>query len=479
MAYEKWWVGIAFGYRPDDPDPVYTDITSRVETIASPIDVTAGDTRETTGDGGSMSIRLDNRDQAFTPGNALSVYAPNVKSGVRIWIRETIGTLTFDLFQGFVEWPEIDSWTASTESAPRSQSITITAVDRLGRLRNSRRFISTLNAHIRGVGPSKGLVAYWPLNDGGAPADSVPSGLPLAERFVQQAFGVIDPTDPSTPSITYATAEPPPGDDVSYIEFAPARDVSTPGLVEITSYYALQGDATWLTISSSDVLTMVVWVRIPRPPGETTASLAEIMSLNSSTMYAALYLTTASRLEARASASTTADWATSTIAYDGRPGDAWVPIALRVGPSAGTAELWVGRSQTIGTVAVVTPGPVTAVTVDFGASFTGALAAAQIYLGAADDFTYGDFLEQQVVGLGGLDQQTTGERIRSILTYAGVPESEQAHIDDGVSVMQPASLAGQSPADAIGEAVETEQGAIYVRGDGVIDFADRRRRYNI
>jgi hypothetical protein len=83
------------------------------------------------------------------------------------------------------------------------------------------------------------------------------------------------------------------------------------------------------------------------------------------------------------------------------------------------------------------------------------------------------------MGLFGLERQSTGERIRTILQYAGVDPSELGRIDNGASLMQVARMAGRGPMDLVAEAVATEQGEFYADGSGLPVFTGRVRLYNI
>src|SRR2546423_12299295 len=108
----------------------------------------------------TLAVVLDNRDHRFTFGNVSSPLSPNWKPGRRIRCYEVIGNRRFDVFSGYIQPPETDDWAESGAD----QYMTLTAVDRLGRLGTARTMISTLAEHIIYNGGSS-LVAYWSLLD--------------------------------------------------------------------------------------------------------------------------------------------------------------------------------------------------------------------------------------------------------------------------------------------------------------------------
>jgi hypothetical protein len=110
--------------------------------------------------------------------------------------------------------------------------------------------------------------------------------------------------------------------------------------------------------------------------------------------------------------------------------------------------------------------------------WAGGIAHVQLYVGAPGDFTVADYLAQARMGQLGLEYQTTGQRINTILDYAGVP-GDQRLVDPGVSYMQKATLAGQDPGTALANAVAAERGRGFISGDGKYVFHDRTRIYNV
>lgn len=452
-ANESWLVEIAFASQPDAAIQIYTDVTTRVDTAKSLIVIAQGDTAETT-DEGSLTLVLNNSDQAFTPGNTLSPYYPNMKSARRIRVTEVIGSYRFVLFTGYIEFPDITAWTASTASAPRDQQITFTATDRMTRLANARPFLSTLGEHIAYSGTP---AAYWPLvgTIGVNPATTTQAPL-----TVTTVYANVDAT--ANAAATAGGGSSITADDIATFRLAP----NIVGSVFAIDKY-LRGPITPISITSS-TFTAVWWMYV-----EDVAGPGGLWNFQNSTLEY-LQLAGGSTVMLQAAAGPTF----VNIAAQNIPTYKWTLVALRMTLPSGLVELWIDDdAPTTGTLGGgVVPSTVSFDDVFFANNMQGNIAYLQVYTG---DYTREQFLAQYHMGLEGLEYQTTGQRIRTVLAYAGVPAMDMNRVDRGVSVMQRASLAGKTPATLLTEASDTERGSLYVAGDGQMVFADRKRLYNI
>lgn len=449
-----------------DADPVWVDFTDRVLDVGRELTTRLGrDSELDEPEPGSMSVQLRNRDDALTPGNPTSPYYPWWKQGRRFRIREIVGYLGFDLADGYLEIPEVQVRTQDPDDTDSDVTLTVTAVDVLGRLQNAGRFLSTLAAHVRWAGGST-LLAYWPLGDAAAPVQSYPAGQPLQVRFEQNTTG-LDPTDPVLSSITFRGGTALPGDDLIPADFQPARDVTTiPGTTFMTATNSLGSSTVSYGLGAGEVMTIVVWVL-----SEEAYSFGQAIELFVSPGGAGITWNSAGTA-LRGYGSDGVNWGTESEGVS--PGlNRWVPVAVRFGFDPPVIELWMGTDVYAQTQTVTTPTPTTFTRIEIGTNWRGQIAHAQIYVGAEADWTHDDFLAQYEVGLNALERQTTGERVQSILNYAGFPASRR-DIDDGVAVMQPVSLAGKRPLEPLEEATETEQGRLFAQGGRVV-FHDRRR----
>lgn len=451
-ANESWIVEIEF------VRGIWTDVTRYVDTAKSNIFIQQGDTAETT-DEGSATFTLNNSDQRFTPGNVLGANYPNVKSGCRIRVREVIGSYNFGLFSGYIEWPEIQAWTASTASAPRDQQITINAVDRMTRLANARPFLSTLGEHILYRGGTR-LSGYWPLLASQGYNPYGPAQLPFIP-FRQRASSPVVPTGEPAIGFTGSAID---ADDVATLRLEP-NVVGTDVAVDTHTY----GLITPVTVTNN-TFTISFWVYLE------DVSTANLYWNAGDTVGATLLRL--SRVGGAWGVEAGAGPVSSFATVNALPTYKWTLVSIRMTLPSGLIEYWVNEATPV-TVTMsggVVPSTATFPVYELGVGMQGNLAHAQLYVG---DFTRQHHLDQYQMGLTGLEYQTTGQRIRTVMAYAGVLSTDLTRVDQGVSVMQVASLAGKTPATAAAEASDTERGSLYAAGDGQIVFAGRQRLLNI
>lgn len=467
-AYEAWTAEIEY------TAGVWTDVTSRVD---GTFFTESGDTPESSADTGGFTLPLRNHDQAFTFGNALSSLA--MRPGLRVRIRETANGQTFGRAFGYTAYPEIQAWTQSNAEAPREQLLMLPVIDRAAWIAQGRRMIGTLAEHIIYNGGSA-LKAYWPLREQGLPVETVetdPWTLPTTQ--VTRAAAGYYPNDPSIPSVTFAGASPIMGDDTPGIDFQPSRDMTAPIVVETVELVGYRDTA--LTLSAGQVCTLVGWVNPDAqlaPINSPVPMWLNYLDSNGSPLSGVISAAIGVNLGAWYGSAAHADWS-GTVNGPAVPSDMWFPIALRIGFSPAVLELWVGTNIFTATMTVTNANPGNVNHMRIGRSFDGSVAHVQVYIGAESDWTREHFLAQHQMGLYGGDRQTTGERIRTVLRYAGVDPGDLGAIDDGASLMQPMELAGHNPMDVIDGAVETEQGEFYADGAGQLVFADRIRLLNV
>ena len=461
-----------------DADPNWVDFTDRVLNIGQLLETWLGrDSELDKPEPGGMSVQMLNRDDALTPGNPTSDYYPWWKQARRFRIREIIGYQGFDLADGYLEIPEVQIRTQDPDDAESDITLSVTAVDILGRLQSASRFGCLLTEYIKfNAGPS--LVAHWPMTEVSGPFRSITGpAMPTVSEPAVLRWG--DPTAQSgTALLTPAATAGPRGDDGTYPQYdmevhttsgllRPARSIAT---------YATIPPGT-MTVVAGQVMTAVFWVR---SSWSATDSEADPLLIRYTTFptdgVIALVKQDGSDgtwlLEV--TGGTSASFATTAVA----PTDRWTLIGIRWGFTPNTVELWVDGTRTVGTLSFVPAG--SARMDDFympESRFDGSIAQVQVYIGDAEDYTFEMFQAQRRVGLEGFDRQTTGERINTVLDYAGFP-SGRRDIDAGTAVMQPLSLAGKRPLDPLEEAVETEQGRLFAQGGRVV-FHDRTRIHDV
>lgn len=446
---------------PPEAAPVWVDLTLRIRDQVQSVEVGIGRQNDLDQvEPSSITVLLDNSDDALTFGNTTSPYYPWWGPGLRCRLRETVAGTAMDRFTGFIQMPEETIVTAGIE-----QRVSLTAVDRLGRLAAGKAFISTLGAHIQG-GPLRNaaLKAYCPLLDASQPFTNT-VGAPVTGSF---SIGNLPPVT-RAPSFGYRAGPQIPGDDMNSLAmlqgFNDIVPVSTPSITVNLAE----------SVPVGQVVTVVAWIY--REPANTSSELPLLLSIDSDFVvvnytpgissgpnhWELLYVGDGSLVDStEGSANAT---------------NRWYLLGFQWGYNPNTLKLWVDDQQYTGTI---TTPPASATVTQLTLEASGAAAHLQCYVGVPGAFGFADFLAQRQIGLYGLERQTTGDRIRTILGYAGLNNDDFANtVDPGCSVMQRARLAGKTPLDAMREAETTEQGLLYTDGSGRVVFADRRTIYNV
>jgi len=449
---------------PDAPFPTYVDITPYVRAEQTPLTIRRGrQTELDTIQPSQLQCVLDNTDGRFTPGLTTGPYGSGFNLGCKVRYSETIGSRTFVEFTGYVEAPDDDDWQPIGYA-----EVKLSALDRLTRLGRTPPFPSTLGAHILANGGSA-LKAYYPLNELGLPVTSVVGAASPLTVVTQQNGVGFNPNNPQLPSITYGGGAPAPGDDLASIVFQPSADSGSPH----TAVYSmsLTGTlATPLTLTSGQVVTLVAWVN-----ASDYASSTRFAELDGDGLVLSGVDTGGLPLKAVGGGP---GWGGTTV--DGGPvrtGTA-MPIAARMGFNPATCELWVKSDIYTAVMSTAGPTDTTFRTLTIGNGTFGAVSHVQVYVGAPGDWDRSKFLAQVAVGFGGLEFQTTGQRVNTILDYCGVAAADRL-VDPGVTFMAPAKLATQTGAAALQTAVDTERARAFVDGTGRYVFQDRAHVLNV
>lgn len=454
-----------------DPDEteVWVDFTGRVRDVQQVMEAAFGRQNDLAqAEPAPFVIQFDNDDDALTFGNASSPYASWWGPGRKIQLQETVAGATFDVYTGYVQTPTEIVVTATGTVA--QQRVSVAALDRLGRLASSPPFPSTVGAHILGSG-NGALVGYWPLIDAAEPfADLV--GSTVVES-VDAGF-TLQPVE-QAPAVLPGEGAQLVGDDAAPVLLRPGLNAAA-----LAKYFGLRviGWPPYPSLAAGQVLTVVMWLnaKADYPTGGTWTPLTlthadGLVSIQKVDDVGGDYFRITSPLG-------TLTGNVSAAAGSAEATDRYYMLGMRFGFTTNVLELWVDDAAYTATLSGVLAGPLTIAQLD--ASAIGSMAHLQMYIGSASAWDRDDFLAQRAVGLSGLRRQTTGERMRTILGYAGVPAAEyQSTVDTGTTVMAKAELAGKTPLAALREAEATEQGLLYVNGSGRVIFKDRRTLYNI
>lgn len=446
-----------------DEDPVWVDLSDRVLDVGMPAETWEGRQTELEDvEPGRFQLQLRNRDDALTPGNPSSPY-PWFKQKRRARIREIVGYVGFDLADGFLEIPEVVVRTQEELAVDSDVTLFVSGVDVMGRLRDSRKMISALAEHVLYEGGTD-LVGYWPLTDAAQPFLGVGPELDPV-TVTRNASGTVSPFVDVQPQAGLA----PGGGEGSGIRCTVETNNGGIGYgwvrVSLPDGYAPP-------IADGEAFVAVAWYSL----GTSALLSQDILSIFIDGAGA-----TGTSIDVRRN-TTTGVWTfevtgTQTGSSDfGLVGAGQLlPIGVYYRSSTSTAELWVGAQR----LSLALAGaPLTGMSLDiFNWAFQTAydLSHWQIYVGTA--WGRSQFLEQIQQGHAPLDKQRTGDRVNTILNYAGFPAGLR-DVDPGVSVMQEATLAGKNVQQLLDEANDTERGRTFAHA-GRVKFHDRRRIYDV
>jgi hypothetical protein len=446
---------------PDSASPVWVDFTSRIrDVVQAPTLATGRQNDLEQSEPSVFAATLDNVDDALTYGNTSSPY-PWWGPGRKCRYRDVIAGTNMPLFTGYLQVPTELQATSGLE-----QRVQITAVDRLGRLGGGEPFVSTLAEHIK-YNAGTTVRGYWPYLETGPPVfreiqQRLPEGRP-------SKLGGTLATPVAAASVGFGTAPSLFADDATAALFSGGLDASNSAIDAYGVQYLLA--ASNIVVHAGETVTMVLWIRPENDPPPIPDKIC------------GLFLTQHNLQISRATTGVTlscfGSFLTGSITMPALSSDQWMPLAIRFGYTPSVFEVWLQGQQIVGTLSGSAPviELITGIIAPY--TFASSVAHVQLYSGDPSGYTFANFQAQYQMGLLGLERQTTGDRIRTIAQYAGIPVSELTQIDSGQSVMQRAQLAGQTPLDAMRDAERTEQGLLYVDGSGNLVFKDRRTLYNI
>jgi hypothetical protein len=447
---------VALDSDPDDPSPVWTDLTSRLHYGEGGSEVTVTIGRQDEQDQikpTEMQWAMRNGDNALTPNNPGSVYAGKWEQGKRCDITETVDGDTFTLGTGFLSIPDMPI------VDPRSQqAVAVTAVDWMGRAEAAPPFEGTLAEHVRSTGGP--MTLHIPLTD---PYPHMSADTTLSLHRVVVGFDTSVASEPAD-LIDAGGIAGPPGDDQSYARFEPISDGAG-----FLARSRLEG-AVDVSVGATDVLAVSVWVH-PEPDPDAFDWEGGFFRLSdgSGLIFRLAEFTTGLEFEFN-----------GTILQASRrlEKSTWRLITARANAGTGLMELWVGTDL----VASTTPaalGAFALTSIQLGAQYVGGMGHVQVRVGpAASTMTHADHLAQHRHGYRGLQRQTVAERLVTLAGYAGLPATELAVSSAASTPLQVARLAGVSPADAFRAAARAGQDTLITSGTGKITVVPRSQRYN-
>lgn len=469
-ANTSWKLEIAWSSDPDTASPAWIDVTNEVDGEVTHIHGRPSEGADI--QPGRLEFKLKNNDHTNMPGNQFSSRYPNVRLAKQVRFTRTIGGYTYLRLLG-----NITSIDPGELQAPGvEQQVAFVATDRLDRLDHSRPQVSTLAEHILYNAPSGTLKGYFPLlEQAGATQvqDLSTNSLPVLTTKIESfLFGTGVGPPPIGSLLSFGGGTALPADD----GIAPLLGTSiVNGTASVATGYLQVTLPTTIAMTNSQVLTLVVWVRMDSTLCDDATNT--IVSLGGPDVAFSLNRDVVGggplgEFYANASGAPAAK------VVAGAPGRGqWQILAgrFRLSTSANAQEIWVGSTKVQGTPTGSPPASTTFDTLRIAKYFRGSIAHVQIYVSSgSNDYTYAQHLAQIDMAGNAMQLQTTGQRIASLAAYAGVTDTD---IDTGTSVMTAASLASKTRYAAMAEAATTENGDLFMSGS-TLKFRARTRRYN-
>lgn len=461
MALPTTKVEIAFSTQPDDPSPVWEDVTMYVRALTA-IVINRGrqDQFETVQPARLSGLTLINRDGRFTPGNSSSVYYPNVKKGRKIRVSETWAGVTYRRFTGFIdEWPV--TW---ADASATVADVQITATSRTGRLGRGKTLPSIVELEYLLDGP----LAYYPLGEdtGSSRAGNVAPTTPGQMEVTVVGGG-------SAGNIIFGSAVGPTTDSLTAAAFTRIGPTAGANLV-LTSQTELRDGTVASSIlleaffqsSSTQEMGIVQADQIGFFTGQTayyigTSATGKLIGVNWLVGVPAYTIT---------SAATVTDGNIHHVALrETYNGVNTVADLFLDGVNVGTSSLVGDWTTTIHRL--VGGGGV------INSCFVGTLAHVSL-TATLTPVSDARILQHAQAGLTGFSGERSDQRIQRLAVYAGVPTSDVV-VETGLSTSVAAQdTGGQQPIALMQDVAATEGGVLFDAGDGRLTFHARSHRYN-
>lgn len=449
-------VEIAFTTGPNDPSPVWVDVTQWWR-VSPAISITRG-RQDEQGDvsPSKCTLTLDNSDGRFTAGNVASPYYPNVKKGRRLRVSAIHNAVTYRRFTGYIdEWPV--TWAdASTKVAAAA----ITASSRLARLGRGVELRSIVEEEYLLDSPA----VYYPFGDaeGTTQAGSVSATAQPFCTAVQVGSGG---------SITFGTATGPATDGITAAQFTPVNQTNGKYLRALFPSPVITATDTTLAYEcfflSSAAFDQDL-VRLDLATGFGTTSVLAIVGNKLRAASAPNAGANIYQLDSAASVN------------DGLTHHAMVTETLAGGNL--TAVLYLDGVQ-VATSTIAAAAIASRDRLQMGGSvgsgfgmLSGTLSHVAV-TGGTTAITAARALAHAQSGLTGFSGERSDQRIARLATYAGVPESETA-IETGLSTsIVNQIMNGKTALALMNDVVVTESGVLFDDRYGVLTFHGRGHRY--
>jgi hypothetical protein len=451
-------VEIAFSTQPEDPSPVYVDVTSYTRLPLAEgggINISKGrqDQYGTVAEA-RLSLTLINLDGRFTPGNVSSPYYPNVKKGRRIRISDTWNGVTYYRFTGFIdEWP-----VAWADASATVADVQITATSRMARLGHGKTLPSVIEVEYLLDNPD----AYYTLGEDAGSLQAGNGSATIQSPIAVTAFG-----GGSNANISFGSAT------------GPSTDTLTAALFTRVSASAgayLQGSLNGFTSGSDASYLLEAWFLSNQTQAMGIAQLDDAsgnLYLQLSTNASGKLVATYTSLGTAPTSVTSSATVTDGVGHH---------VAVRHTTSGGTStETLFLDGVSVGTNAFSSSQyDHTRITAGGGVNGTSAYAGTIAHVAAYTGAAISDARVQQhyLATATGFSGERSDQRIQRLATYAGVPSSDVV-VETGLSTsIVNQDTTGQQPIQLMQDVTSTEGGVLFDAGDGRLTFHARSHRYN-
>lgn len=463
MATPTLKVEIAFSTQPNDPSPVWVDVTSYTRCVTDNVSVNRGrqDHYETV-QPSKLSLTLLNEDGRFTPGNVSSPYYPNVKKGRKIRVSVTHNAVTYRLFTGYIdEWPV--TW---ADASATVADVRISASSRTASLGRARTLPSIVEIEYLADSP----MAYFPLGEETGSSNAGNVSTSVQPQMAVTPFGggtssnisFGNATGPATDGLTAALFTRVSASAGAYLLMTSPAVMIDP-LATSTGSVLIEG---FFSSSQTQEMGIIQADQVGFFPGQT----GYFLGTNASGKLIGVNWLVGAPLYTLTSAATVTDGNIHHVALrETYAGVNTVGDLFLDGTKVATTS--VGGDWRNSVARLLGGGGV------FNSAFAGTLAHVSLSWSAT---AISDSRVQQhaLSGLTGFSGESSDARIERLAGYAGIPSGEIA-TEAGLSTSIAAQdTTGQVPIALMQDVAQTEGGVLFDAGDGQLTFHARSHRYN-
>jgi len=396
----------------------------------------------------TLGMTLNNSDGRFTLGTTGGGYG-TINTDRRIQVKETVSGVTTTRFTGYVQdWPV--EWPGGS---PGYAVATINAVDRLTRL-NRRVLRSIIEQEILLDSP----VAYYTLGEPAGSTSAADSSGKVAPNLAMVGSGTAvvfgNATGPGTDGLTAATFA-----NGKYLKMVPSTPISASGVTVLCAF-----NMTTVPSASAGIVEMpstigpaglrvlvesdsMVWIGGWKSSGGSPVAIGPTgQAIGTNETHVAAITVPASGANLR---------------------------GYLDGTDLGSDAQWSTYSG--GTLTQLTVGaePQRDIFDSTSENFAGVVAHVAVI---AAELTPTQVAAVSNAMLNGFNTERSDQRIARLASYANIPTADQV-LETGVQTDVPHfDITGMSPTAAMQEVVNSEDGLLFLRGDGKLVFQNRTHR---